>query len=279
MSINFIKIAKMKNGILRPNSKGGEMRKLASVLILWAVSLQAWSQTPIPSPTSETQAVTELSAVPESSFNWRQTSDTDGILLYSSEVPGTKIMALKGDGLIEAPMAKVATVIVDTTRGTEWIDSLLESKVLRAFGPFEFSEYDHMGIPFPFNQFISDRDFVSHVTVETDSLNQHVTVKYTPLIDPLSPVKKNFKRGVMTCTFSMYEVCPDETYLEAEIHCDPKGGLAAWLVNWFQGGWPETTFESLRREVARPDIKVIPFVVTLLGLPDNPEIQTVSNKK
>ncbi len=279
MSINFMRIAGIKNAILRPNSKGGEMRKLASVLFLWAVTLQAWSQTPVPSPVPETQAVTELSAVPESAFHWRQTSDTDGIRLYSSEVPGTKIMALKGDGLIEAPMAKVANVIVDTTRGTEWIDSLVESKVLRNLGPFEFTEYDHMGIPFPFDQFISDRDFVSHVAVETDSLHQHVTVKYTPLIDPLAPVKKNYKRGVMTCTFSMYEICPDETYMEAEIHCDPKGGLAAWLVNWFQGGWPETTFESLRREVARPDINVIPFVVKLLELPDISEIQTVSNKE
>lgn len=241
---------------------------------LWALTWQAWGQTPTPAITSITQAVTELSAVPESAYQWRQTSDSNGIRLYSSKVSGTEILALKGDGMVEAPIAKVASVIVDTTRGTEWIDSLVESKVLRNLNPFEFSEYDHMGIPFPFDQFISDRDFVSHVTVETDSNHRHVAVKYTPLLDPLAPVKKNYKRGVMTCTFMLVEVCPDETWVEAEIHCDPKGGLAAWLVNWFQGGWPETTFESLRREVSRPDIKVIPLVAQLLELPETDTQQT-----
>src|SRR5208282_5661476 len=130
--------------------------------------------------------------------------------------------------------------------------------------------------PFPFNPFISDRDFVSHVSMETDSLHRHVMVKYTPALDSLAPPYKNFKRGVMICVFDIQTTdCPEETFLMAEIHCDPKGGLAAWLVNWFQGGWPETTFEDLRKEVSRSDIKVLPVVAEFLNLPvgpSNPEL-------
>ncbi len=254
------------------------MNKTTWIWALWVLTGPVWCQTASPSPTQATEAVTELSAIPESTYQWQQTSNSDGIRLYSSKVPGTEIMALKGEGMVEAPIAKVASVIIDTTRGTEWIDSLVESKVLRNLGPFQFSEYDHMGIPFPFDAFVSDRDFVSLVTVETDSLHRHVTVKYTPLNDPLAPVKKNYKRGVMTCTFTLVEECPDETYVEAEIHCDPKGGLAAWLVNWFQGGWPETTFQNLRRELDRPDIKVIPYVQQLLEIPETQEPEPVAIK-
>jgi hypothetical protein len=247
------------------------MKYLGWIIAFLGIALPILGQTPVTTPLATSQSVSDLAAIPDSAYLWKKTSDSDGIQIYSSKVPGTEIMALRGEGVVAAPLAKVASVIIDTTRGTEWIDSLLESKVLHKLGAHEFTEYDHMGIPFPFNPFISDRDFVSHVSMETDSLHRHVIVKYTPALDSLAPPYKNFKRGVMTCVFDIQTTdCPEETFLVAEIHCDPKGGLAAWLVNWFQGGWPETTFEDLRKEVSRPDIKVLPVVAELLNLPAGP---------
>ena len=35
---------------------------------------------------------------------------------------------------------------------------------------------------------------------------------------------------------------------------DPHGALPGWLVNMFQKGWPEQTFEGIRRQAAKPDI-------------------------
>ena len=229
--------------------------------------MPALGQTPGPTPVPWSQGSSDLSAVPDTAYHWKKTSDSNGIQIYSSKVAGTEILALRGEGLVAAPLAKVASVIIDTTRGAEWIDGLLLSKVLHELGPHDFTEYDHIGIPFPFNQFISDRDFVSRVSLETDSLHRHLCVKYAPALDALAPPMKNYKRGVMTCVFDLQTTdCPGETFLAAEIHADPKGGLAAWMVNWFQGGWPETTFENLKKEVSKPDIKVLPVVEELLDL-------------
>ena len=75
----------------------------------------------------------------------------------------------------------------------------------------------------------------------------------------------------MTCIFDIQTTdCPDETFLVAEIHCDPKGGLGRLVGELVQGGWPETTFEDLRKEVSRPDIKVLPVVAEFLNLPVGP---------
>ena len=41
----------------------------------------------------------------------------------------------------------------------------------------------------------------------------------------------------------------------AEIHADPKGSVAKWIVNMFQKGWPHNTITSLREQVKKPDIR------------------------
>ncbi len=254
------------------------MKKHFWILII-AITLPALAQTPNPTPNSVSASVSDLSAVPDSAYQWEKTSESDGIEIYTSKVHGTDILALRGEGLVEAPLEKVASVIIDTTRGTEWIDSLVESKVLHNLGPYAFTEYDHMGIPFPFDQFISDRDFVSHVSLTTDPLHRHIMVKYTPVLDPSAPPVKNHVRGTMTCSFDIQtSECADESFVVAEIHCDP-GQIVAWLVNWFQGGWPETTFESLRKEVSKPDIRTLPVVLNLLELTQDPSISMPTPNK
>jgi hypothetical protein len=206
-----------------------------------------------------------LVAHKESDFNWQISCETNGITIYWSKVQGSQVIAFKGDGIVDEPLDKVASVIVDTTRGTEWIDSLVSSTVVRSLNSTEFVEYDHVGIPFPFDTLMSDRDFVSHVMVDYEPALQRLTVSYLPTEDDKAPVLKKYTRGVMTCVFKLQPMSiPDQTYVEAEVHCDPKGGVPKWLVNFFQQGWPETTFENLRREVKKPDIKVIPMVADLL---------------
>src|SRR5262249_13414091 len=156
-----------------------------------------------------------------------------GLTIYWSKVEGSEVVAFRGEGIVDSPLERVASVVVDTTRGTEWINSLVSSKVVKNLSGSEFIEYDHVGIPFPFDQLMSDRDFVSHVTLEAGS-DGSFTVRYGPAEDEGAPVLKNRVRGLMTCVFKLTPMSlPDETYVEAEIHCDPMGGVAKWLVNFF----------------------------------------------
>ena len=132
----------------------------------------------------------------------------------------------------------------------------------------EFIEYDHAGIPFPFDTLMHDRDFVSHVTVAADPQSRQVAVTYQPAEDESAPPLKKYVRGTMVCEFKMVPMSlSDETYVEAEIHCDPKGGVPKWVVNFFQQGWPQTTFERLRKQAQKSDIRILPAVASLLEMP------------
>ena len=57
--------------------------------------------------------------------------------------------------------------------------------------------------------------------------------------------------------------------LLAELDCDPKGAIPAWVVNLFQKSWPRNTLEGIRRQVAKPDITMPEaFKATLLRARD-----------
>lgn len=226
---------------------------------VWGVTVEGTSgavQTP------EAAKVVDVGGVPETAFHWQKNCATNGITIYWSKVEGSQVIAFKGDGIVDAPIEKVASVMIDTTRGTEWIDSLLESRVVRPISATEFIEYDHVGTPF----IMANRDFISHVTIEADPQTRRMTVKFLPAEDPLVPPITKYVRGVMTCVYKLVPMTlTDETYVEAEIHCDPKGGVPKWLVNWFQGGWPQTTFENLRKQMLKPNQGILPVVDELLN--------------
>lgn len=217
------------------------------------------------------------SSLDQMKVDWKKCSAAEGLSLYWSKIEGSQVIAFRGEGIVDAPIEKVASIIIDTTRSTEWIDSLVSSKVVREISPTEFIEYDHAGIPFPFDTLMADRDFVSHVTVTADPQAKRVVVTYKRAEDDLAPPLKKYVRGTMICEFKMVPMSlSDETYVEAEIHCDPKGGVPKWMVNFFQQGWPQTTFERLRKQAQKPDIRILPVVTALL---EQPAIKLAKNKK
>ena len=70
-----------------------------------------------------------------------------------------------GEGVVNAPIVRVASVVLDNRRATEWVADLEEARVVRMLGPTEFVEYDRVGTP-PI--IMLDRDFVCRGKVEVD---------------------------------------------------------------------------------------------------------------
>ena len=152
--------------------------------------------------------------------------------------------------------AVVATVIFDTTRATEWIADLKESRIVRWTSPDEFIEYDHVGTP----PVLADRDCLSSVKMETDRAAQRVIFHSHSITDAAVPPRRKYVRGDLKSTvFTLTRVSDSTTHVIAEIHCDPKGSVPAWIVNWVQSDWPATTFRNLRRQVKKSDVTVDPY--------------------
>ena len=188
--------------------------------------------------------------------DWTVLKTTDGITVSKRDVPGSPVVAFRGEGDVAASLELVSTVIFDTTRAKEWIADLKESKIVRWTADDEFIEYDHVGTP----PVMMDRDFLSTVKLEADPQQQIVRFHYQSVVEAAVPPKKKYVRGdLMSTIFTLTKIDETHTHVVAEIHCDPKGSVPTWVVNWVQADWPESTFRGLRKQVAKPGLVVEPW--------------------
>ncbi|HYM24799.1 MAG TPA: START domain-containing protein [Vicinamibacterales bacterium] len=186
---------------------------------------------------------------------WKPVSSEHGVEIYRRTVPGSDVVALKGVGVVDAPVWKIASILLDTKRAPEWADSLKESRVLRRIGPTEYVEYNHIGLPL----IIKDRDFVSEVQIEVDPAARTFALVYRPSGDGLASPTHNVRGEILAGRFEAVSLERGaRTRLSAELQADPKGLLPTWIVNMFQRNWPLTTFERLRLQAAKPDIAMPP---------------------
>jgi hypothetical protein len=182
---------------------------------------------------------------------WEKFGDDDGIAVYRREVPGSPIVAFKGEGVVDQSILRVASVIVDSSRATEWIDSLKEARILRQVSETETIHYDHVGTPIV----MKDRDFVSDCKLEFDPAQKKVALKIHSVNDASAPQTSYIRGELLQSSFTLTAIeHGTKTRVVAEIHADPKGSVAKWIVNMFQKKWPHNTITSLRKQSAKPDI-------------------------
>ncbi|HUJ25876.1 MAG TPA: START domain-containing protein [Myxococcales bacterium] len=192
---------------------------------------------------------------------WEKTGDEAGVTVWRREVPGSKFLAVKGTGVVDAPPRTVALVLLDDDRAPEWVDSLAEARVVRIVSAAEYIEYNRAAMPL----IVSDRDFVNTVSMAVDAASHAVVIRSVPTTDALAPPTKAV-RGLLDATYLLEPIDGGKhTRLTVEIESDPKGWLPAWLVNFFQKDWARETIEGIRKQCAKPDLKPPPEFAEFLG--------------
>ena len=133
---------------------------------------------------------------------------------------GSHITAFKGKGTVEAPLWKVASILLDTARANEWVGSLKESRVVRRLGPARYIEYNRVGGPF----IMKDRDFVSDVRIDVDPQAKMFALVYQPTVDAAAPPTHAVRGEILAGRFRARSLdTAGMTELTAEVQCDPKG--------------------------------------------------------
>ena len=201
-------------------------------------------------------ALVVLLANPGHASDWQSVLTTsDGIQIFNKDATAAGLIEFRGVGIIDAPLPAVATVIFDTDRRQKWIKGLAESRILRWDGRDAFIEYDHIDMPI----FFSDREFVSRIQMRSDRSRKELVFHYQPSDDSSAPQTGYLRGEMLNMTFLLSSIDQDtRTRVDAEVLCDPKGWIPAWLVNFFLKDWPKTTFRNLRQEVRRTDMMVDP---------------------
>jgi START domain len=191
---------------------------------------------------------------------WEKFDEEDGVRCFRRDVPGSDVVALRGEGFIAAPITRVASVLADRKRSTEWIDRLVKTKVIRELSETEAINWNHIKTPTP----LKDRDFVFKTSITTDPAKKKVTFSYHSVTDKAAPeydayVRGHFQSGKFELTVAERTnkdgTKTRGTQVVAEVIVDPRGSVPKFIVNMVQKSWPHKTLTSLRKQVAKPDIK------------------------
>ncbi|HRG96697.1 MAG TPA: START domain-containing protein [Polyangiaceae bacterium] len=186
---------------------------------------------------------------------WERVTESGGVTVFKQEVEGSPVIAFKGIGVVNAPIARVAAVVTDSNRTPEWMDSVADAHIVRQVSPFERIVYTHLKSP----PLIADRDFVTAAKAEFDRANKRVIIRIHSVADASAPPTSHVRGQILHSSFVLTSVeGGQKTLVVTEIHADPKGSLPTWVVNLFQKDWPVKTIRNLRAQCAKGDIKEAP---------------------
>jgi len=179
---------------------------------------------------------------------WEQVRVKDGIVVSRKEVAGSPFVAFRGEGDVDAGIQQVADVLVDVPHEKDWIDSIVEARVLKKLSQTEYVMYSHAATPAP----MTDRDFVTNVTIGVDGAKKKLAIRMRSVEDDAAPTTKYVRAELKDSWFVLTAIDGGKrTHVVAEIHCDPKGAIPGFIVNQFQKGWGYSTISSLRSQVKK----------------------------
>ena len=185
--------------------------------------------------------------------SWEPLGTEAGVALARKRIGGNGLFAVRGEAVIKAPMEKVASVIYDESRWTQWSDKTSEASLLHQGPGTMKTVYQAMDMPFV----LSDRDVVY-------TFGYHYAQGKLSFIARTLPYRRSPKSiGVrMDLAEGRWFLKPTpngDTHLVLEILMDPKGNLPTWFVNLVQRDYPVNLLDALSKQAQRSDIRPLNF--------------------
>jgi hypothetical protein len=183
--------------------------------------------------------------------DWKLSTDQEGIKIYTSLVPGSKVKAIKVECTLDATASQLVAMVMDVKNSPDWVYRTKSSVLIRQVSPSELYYYSEVNLPWP----AANRDFVAHLVVNQDPDTKVVTID-APVVTGLVPVKKGIVR--IDHSNGKWIITPagnDHVKVEYSIHVDPGGDLPSWLVNMFATEGPLQIFRNLKLELQKPSYK------------------------
>lgn len=183
--------------------------------------------------------------------NWKLSTESEGIKVYTSIFPGSKIKAVKVECEFKASAAQFVAVLMDIKSSPEWLYHTKLCTVVKQVSPAELYYYSEVNLPWP----AENRDFVSHLSVSQNPETKLITID-GPAVPGFVPLKDGIVR--VDHSGSEWLVTPlanGQVSVKYTLHVDPGGALPAWLVNMFATEGPIQIFKKLKLQLQKPAYK------------------------
>jgi ribosome-associated toxin RatA of RatAB toxin-antitoxin module len=185
--------------------------------------------------------------------DWTLKTEKEGIKIYTSQVPDSKIKAIKVEANFNASASQMVALLMDVKTSPDWVYHVKSAILVKQVSPSELYYYSEVNLPWP----ATNRDFVAHLTVTQNPDTKVVTID-APAVTGLFPVKEGVVR--VTDSKGKWIITPlgtDQIKVEYTIHVDPAGSLPSWMVNMFATEGPLKIFRNMRLQLQKRAYKNI----------------------
>lgn len=180
---------------------------------------------------------------------WEYVGTNEGVKVWRRSMPGTDLLAFRGEFTAPVHIGKVLSVFLDRNQRQFWVDRYDDSKMLEQPNPMSETYWIKFKLPFP----ISNRDYVLRADAVVDSVNHTLTAKIKSVNDPRKLADDCCVRALLRGTFYKFEAVKgkEQTKMTVEVQTDPKGMLPDWLINSIQKNWPSKTLSALANRAGK----------------------------
>jgi hypothetical protein len=185
---------------------------------------------------------------------WKQVSDSNGINVSKTKIPGSKIVGFRGETSVYASAEKLMHVLVDNDHRIDWVDRLKTSTVLETVSPYEYILYQEFKLPWP----LKNRDFVYRGKA-TRMKDGRVVLDLKSESHAKAPKTVGVRAELINSKYTITPIGKYKSKLEVEIFSDPKGAIPKWLVNLIQKKWPQKTLMAIKAQVEKTYVKDYPL--------------------
>lgn len=178
---------------------------------------------------------------------WKEIYTDDGVTVSRSSVPGTRLVAFRGQTVMEAPIGKIVAVLVDDAHREDWVGRLYTSQTLTSTSPFDFVTYQAYKLPAPF----SNRDYVFRAVMTRDPATGVIRQSLQSVEHPDAPETVGVRANLVNSQYLLTPLPNGDTQVVVEILTDPMGSMPAWIVNLIQRTWPRDTLNGIRAQLGK----------------------------
>jgi hypothetical protein len=183
--------------------------------------------------------------------NWKLAADKEGIKVYTSTVPASKIKAVRVTCDLPVQASQLVALLLDVESAPDWIYHTKSCRLIKQVSPSELYYYSEVEVPWP----VENRDFVAHLTVKQHPQTKVITID-GPAVAGYVPPKKDVVR--ISESEGRWQITPlpnDHIQVTYTLHVNPGGSLPIWLVNMFATQGPMEIFSKMKIELQKPKYK------------------------
>lgn len=187
-----------------------------------------------------------LSPAKASADSWELRADEDGIRISTRPVPGSEIVAIRGETRIPATVEALLAVLMNAEGYPAWFPNCPTARELSRNGDVQI-RYTVTSAPWPVNP----RDAVFRFTVSRNA--EAGSAKIAVGVDPDAHPRQDGHVRVLEAE-GLWTLVPGGdtgTAVTWEMHMEPGGSLPDWLVNRRVIETPLGALRGLRAQVVR----------------------------